>query len=223
MRRVWQFTVILVMAATLNACGSSQTAQSARSGAGSGAAMGALAGLVFGGDFDDVIEGAAVGGAVGAGAGAISGSARERQMRADSRRIKEAQYREAQARARAETAEQKAANAQYQVELTEKETIALLGPDTWEGYKALRSCQVKRATALVQVGRTSTDPSYRMAAEWLMAVIAVETRNSVEMKQAFERVVRADREIDTPQQASIEADKVVLEMRAERRQLGIRC
>jgi hypothetical protein len=212
-----------VLASLLSACGSSQTAQSARHGAASGAAMGALAGLVFGGDIDDMVEGAAIGGAAGAGAGAISGSAREKQRYRDSRRIKEAEYREAQARARAEAAEAKAGDAQLQVKLTEQETISILGPDTWEGYKALRSCQAPRASGLAQAGKAATDPDHQLAAEWLMAIIAVDTRNTGEKTKAFERLVQMDRDIDTTQQASLEVDKIVLEMRDERTQMGIRC
>ncbi len=145
------FTLVL-STLIVSACGSSQTATSARQGAGTGAAMGALAGLVFGGDIDDVIEGAAVGGAVGAGTGAAYGAGRENQYKQD-----------------AYAAKQAAAKRASQKQLTEQQTIALLGTDTWEGYKAARTCQSQRAIGLAQAGRAAANPNHRLAAEYLLA------------------------------------------------------
>ena len=207
----------------VTACGSSQTAQSARQGAGSGAAMGALAGLVFGGDIDDVIEGAAVGGAMGAGAGAISGNARQSQAQQDAYAVNQAQQQQAQAQSRAQQAEQQLASQQYQRQLSEQQTIDMLGTDTWEGYKALRACQNQRALGLTQAGRAAENPNHRLAAEWLLAIIAVDNRDTSTAAQQKQKLVQVDQDIDTAQQASLEIDKMVLELREERRQMGIRC
>ena len=199
------FTLVL-STLFVSACGTSQTATSARQGAGTGAAMGALAGLVFGDDIDDVIEGAAVGGAVGAGTGAVYGAGRENQYKQDAYVVRQAEAKRAS-----------------QKQLTEQQTIALLGTDTWEGYKAARTCQSQRAIGLAQAGRASANPNHRLAAEWLVAIVAVDMRDKTTGAQQVQTIIQMDADIDTSQQASLEIDKMVLEMREERRQMGISC
>ena len=58
---------------------------------------------------------------------------------------------------------------------------------------------------------------------WLEAMIAVDQRDDAGANQFFERIVRDDPDIDTVQQASLETDKVILDMRRERRDLGLSC
>jgi osmotically inducible lipoprotein OsmB len=66
MRRIATAAALLLMAASLDACGNS-TGDRALSGGGIGAGVGALGGLMVG----NPVQGAVIGGAVGAGAGAL--------------------------------------------------------------------------------------------------------------------------------------------------------
>ena len=185
--------------------------------AGYGAGIGALVGLVAGGDLGDVAVGAAVGAAGGAATGAYSDSKdRERAAIQEKQRAEQAQR-----RAEAAAAKQQAAAPASATETADAELVALIGQDNYEAYKALRECQYKRAYALVQVGAVSDNPDHQLAALWLEAVIAGDQGDSARAKTVYPRIVDHDHDIDSAQQASLEADRFMLEMREERRALGI--
>lgn len=200
----------LFLVFNLTSCGTSHTAQGAREGAGAGAAMGAFSALIWGGD---VVEGAARGAAVGATAGAISGSGRDAQARADAQQIQQAERRAADAERRAANAENVAAE--------EQKYVDMFGKDVYEGYKALLQCEHQRAQGLAQAGKAAQVSDHRLAAEWLDALIAVDRRDTERANQVFDRLIDLDADIDSRQQASIATDKVLLEMRQERRDLGL--
>jgi hypothetical protein len=193
--------------------------------AGYGAGIGALVGLVAGGDLGDVAVGAAVGAAGGAATGAYSDSKdRERAAIQEKQRAEQAQRR-AEAAAKQQAAEaaakQQAAAPASATAAADAELVALIGQDNYEAYKAVRECQYKRAYALVQVGAVSDNPDHQLAALWLEAVIAGDQGDSARAKTVYPRIVDHDRDIDSAQQASLEADRFMLEMREERRTLGI--
>ncbi len=194
--------------------------------AGYGAGIGALVGLVAGGDLGDVAVGAAVGAAGGAATGAYSDSKdRERAAIRDKQRAEQAQRRaEAAAKqqaAEAAAAKQQAAAPASPTAAADAELVALIGQDNYEAYKALRECQYKRAYALVQVGAVSDNPDHQLAALWLEAVIAGDQGDSARAKTVYPRIVDHDRDIDSAQQASLETDRFMLDVREERRALGM--
>jgi len=203
--------------------------------AGYGAGIGALVGLVAGGDLGDVAVGAAVGAAGGAATGAYSDSKdRERAAIREKQRAEQAQRRaEAAAKqqaAEAAAAKQQAAEAAAKQQAAapasptaaaDAELVALIGQDNYEAYKALRECQYKRAYALVQVGAVSDNPDHQLAALWLEAVIAGDQGDSARAKTVYPRIVDHDRDIDSAQQASLETDRFMLDVREERRALGM--
>jgi len=198
------------------AMSNSSMAQKTGRYAGYGAGIGALVGLVAGGDLGDVAVGAAVGAAGGAATGAYSDSKdRERAAIQEKQRAEQAQRRAEAA------AKQQAAAPASATEATDAELVALIGQDNYEAYKAVRECQYKRAYALVQVGAVSENPDHQLAALWLEAVIAGDQGDSARAKTVYPRIVDHDHDIDSAQQASLEADRFMLEMREERRALGI--
>jgi len=199
------------------AMSNSSMAQKTGRYAGYGAGIGALVGLVAGGDLGDVAVGAAVGAAGGAATGAYSDSKdRERAAIQEKQRAEQAQR-----RAEAAAAKQQAAAPASATETADAELVALIGQDNYEAYKAVRECQYKRAYALVQVGAVSDNPDHQLAALWLEAVIAGDQGDSARAKTVYPRIVDHDRDIDSAQQASLEADRFMLEMREERRALGM--
>ena len=199
------------------AMSNSSMAQKTGRYAGYGAGIGALVGLVAGGDLGDVAVGAAVGAAGGAATGAYSDSKdRERAAIQEKQRAEQAQR-----RAEAAAAKQQAAAPASATETADAELVALIGQDNYEAYKAVRECQYKRAYALVQVGAVSDNPDHQLAALWLEAVIAGDQGDSARAKTVYPRIVDHDRDIDSAQQASLETDRFMLEMREERRALGI--
>ncbi len=192
--------------------------------AGYGAGIGALVGLVAGGDLGDVAVGAAVGAAGGAATGAYSDSKdRERAAIREKQRAEQAQRRAEAAAAKQQAAatKQQAAAPASATETADAELVALIGQDNYEAYKAVRECQYKRAYALVQVGAVSENPDHQLAALWLEAVIAGDQGDSARAKTVYPRIVDHDRDIDSAQQASLETDRFMLDVREERRALGM--
>ena len=219
-------SAVTSIAVLILAMSNTSTAQKTGRYAGYGAGIGALVGLVAGGDLGDVAVGAAVGAAGGAATGAYSDSKdRERAAIREKQRAEQAQRRaEAAAKqqaAEAAAAKQQAAAPASPTAAADAELVALIGQDNYEAYKALRECQYKRAYALVQVGAVSDNPDHQLAALWLEAVIAGDQGDSARAKTVYPRIVDHDRDIDSAQQASLEADRFMLEMREERRALGI--
>jgi len=212
------------IAVLILAMSNSSMAQKTGRYAGYGAGIGALVGLVAGGDLGDVAVGAAVGAAGGAATGAYSDSKdRERAAIQEKQRAEQAQRRAEAAAAKQQAAatKQQAAAPASATETADAELVALIGQDNYEAYKAVRECQYKRAYALVQVGAVSDNPDHQLAALWLEAVIAGDQGDSARAKTVYPRIVDHDRDIDSAQQASLEADRFMLEMREERRTLGI--
>ena len=103
----------------------------------------------------------------------------------------------------------------------EAEIIAALGKDNYEAYKALRACEHKRASALAQAGATSANKDHQLASVWLEALIALDQQDTTSAEKKYQEIVVQDTDIDSAQQASIEADRVLLDMRSERRDLGL--
>ncbi len=216
--------------------------------AGRGAAMGAVWGLILGGDIDDAIEGAAAGAAVGAVGGAIDNSYAKKDRRRYYEQQRAQQQAEAQALARAqaeatEAERQRLENERLELEaeklrleeaeaveialagesLTEERWIEVVGVDNWNALVALVDCQHNRARLLAQAAATVEDPEYQLASRWVEALIAVDVKDSATSKRAFAQLVDLDGDIDSVQQASIEADKAVLDVRQIRRDEGITC
>jgi len=99
--------------------------------------------------------------------------------------------------------------------------IQAVGPDVWDGYKALRACRYDRALAMAKVADTSEAENHRLGGMWLAAMTAVDSRDSAKADTSFSALVENDPEIDTAQQASLATDQAILEMRAERNEIGI--
>jgi len=203
---------------------------------GTGAGIGALLGLALGDGniLEDVARGAAVGAAGGAIASAATRDKRERQyaeeQAAEEARQQSATATQQDAATQARLAEQQTQLAELQRELQEvvsarnsmqEDIVVAIGPDNWEGYKALRACQHARALALAGAGATSSNVTHQLASIWLEAMVAIDGRESAKAEKIFERVVAYDPEIDTVQQASLATDQAVLDMRSERREIGI--
>jgi len=214
-------------------------------GAKRGAAMGAVWGLIFGGDIGDVVEGAAAGAAVGAVGGAVSDSYSKKDRKRYEQQRAQAQ---AEAEARAADAErQQLEEERRQLEaercaleeqqrrqqaqtastggepVTEEEWIAYIGVDNWNALTALVDCQHQRSLLLAQAAATIDDSEFRLASRWIEAFVAVDLKDQAAAAELFPVLVSLDPEIDTVQQASLEADKAILEIRDIRRQDGIAC
>ena len=187
-------------------------------GAASGAAIGGFLGLVFGEDLGDVVEGAAVGAGAGAIGGAVSGSMKKKE--AKKRAKKQSEQEQRQKEKEKKTAQQEAANDQQQ---QEQELIKAIGEDNYRGLLALVDCEHKRAQALAKAGAASSNPDHKLSSIWLEALIASDLKQKDRTDQLYQQLVSADRDIDTPQQASIEADKVLMDVRGERRSKGVSC
>ena len=177
---------------------------------GSGAGAGALLGAVFGDDFDEVIDGALTGAVVGGVADAAVAS--DRREAAEARNRTETQQ---------QMAEQQRQLEAQNTEMADDAIVEAVGKDNWEGYKALRACNHERAYALAKAGATSSRADYQLAASWLEAVTALDERVTEKSEPLLKELVQKDPDIDTVQQASIAADKILLGMREERREIGI--
>ncbi len=187
-------------------------------GAASGAAIGGFLGLVFGGDLGDVVEGAAVGAGAGAIGGAVSGSMKkkEAEKRAQQQRAQEQKQSQQQQAAKAQQATK---DAQYD----EQALIRAIGEDNYRGLVALVDCEHKRAAALAKAGAASSNPDHKLSSLWLEALIANDLKQKDRTAQLYQQLVSADGDIDTIQQASVETDKVLMDVRQERRAKGISC
>jgi hypothetical protein len=185
---------IVVLSLLIFSCGSSPEAQKVGDAAGTGAALGALASVVFGSGniLYDAADGAVMGAAAGAAVGVISNSMNKDEA---PRTEPEVAY--------------------------EDEMVKSFGKDNVESYYALRNREHARALALADAGELSKDANHRLAAVWLKAMIAVDKKDSPAAEKAFDRLITLDPDIDTRQQASVETDKVVLDMRNERRTLSL--
>ena len=178
-----------------------------------GAVVGGFLGLVLGDDIDDVAAGAVV----GAGVGAASGSKKkkEAEKRAQQQRAQE----QKQLQQQTATAQKAASDQQAQ----EQALIRAVGEDNYRGLLALVDCEHKRAEALAGAGGASSNPDHKLASLWLKALIANDLRQKDRTAKLYQQIVSADADIDTKQQASLETDKVLMDVRQERRDRGISC
>lgn len=185
---------------------------------GHAAGIGALLGFALG---SDPLWGAASGAALGAAGGMIANEAtkgkREKKAAQETAAQQQAAVQEQRiANLEAELAEAELARADAQTAI-----IEAIGPDVWEGYKALRGCQHERAYALAQVGAVSQDPYHKLGAIWLEAMTAMDQKNRSKAEMSYQSLVERDPEVDTVQQASLATDQAVLDMRTERGEIGI--
>ncbi len=194
-------------------------------GAASGAAIGGFLGLVFGGDLGDVVEGAAIGAGAGAIGGAVSGSMKKKEAEKRTQQQREQEQRRNQ-KEQKQSQQQQAAKSQPAAkgpQYDEQALIRAIGEDNYRGLVALVDCEHKRAEALAKAGSASSNPDHRLSSIWLEALIASDLRQKERTAELYQQLVSADGDIDTPQQASIETDKVLMDVRQERRAKGISC
>jgi hypothetical protein len=226
--------VIILMVALVGATVSAKSKAGRR--AGKGAAMGAIWGLVVGGSVESAARHAAAGAAMGAASGAIDDSyakkdakraaeaqaeAERQALEAERQRLEEEKRRLEEQMAVVEAQEAQAAG-KSDTEV-EAEWVEAVGEDNWNGLLALVECQHQRAHLLAQAGATLDNEEYRLASLWLEAMILVDQKNQDGAAPYFERLAAGDPEIDTAQQASIEVDKAILDIRDYRREEGISC
>ncbi len=152
----------------------------------------------------------------------------ERQrLAAERRRLEDERMRlAAQNQAQAEQEAQPAAAAAARADpmtWTEEQWIYEIGVDNWNALVAFVDCQYQRSGLLAQAGATVSKPSYHLASKWIEALIAVDTKDAVRANVCFAELVAKDRDIDTVQQASLEIDKALLDLRSLRRAEGIVC
>ena len=192
--KILKVILVGVFTICLSSNGYSQTGEKMKRGAGQGAALGALAGVVFGNGniLQDAAGGAIRGAAAGAAVGLISGEVEKSKTR----------------KAEKERLEQEKS--------AENSLIAQFGRDNIEAYYALLDKNYSRSFALASAGETSNDANHRVAAVWIKAMIAIDQQDKTAADKEFERLIVLDPIIDTRDQAKIETDKLVLEMRKER-------
>jgi hypothetical protein len=176
--------------------------------AGRGAAGGAILGLLVGGDLGGAVVGAAVGAAGGAAGGAISDS--NKKKKANKAELEELREKEAERQA-------------YDLPQTEEEWIAAIGEDNTNALDALVDCQHDRATLLAKAGATSENPDFALAGYWIEALVAVDQKDQKTADELFTQLIALDDDVDTVQQASLVADRAILEVRETRRVEGISC
>ncbi|NNL75392.1 MAG: hypothetical protein HKO68_03555, partial [Desulfobacterales bacterium] len=87
----------------------------------------------------------------------------------------------------------------------------------------LVDCEHKRADALANAGGAASNPDHKLASLWLKALIANDLKQKDRTAVLYQQIVSADADIDTEQQASLETDKVLMDVRQERRDKGISC
>ncbi len=180
-----------------------------------GAAVGGFMGLVLGDDIDDVAAGAVV----GAGVGAVSGSMKKKEAEKRAQQQREQEQRRIQEQQKQAAETQQAAKDQQQ----EQALIRAVGEDNYRGLLALVDCEHKRAEALANAGGASSNPDHQLAALWLKALIANDLRQKDRTAKLYQKILSADADIDTKQQASLETDKVLMDVRQERGDRGISC
>lgn len=220
-KRAGWVSLILAAAVAAPVASSAQKAEEKKKSitVGKAAGIGALLGFALGGGnvLGDVAGGAALGAAGGMVGGVIEDNKNEK-------RKQEATAKDAQLgtqQAKIDTLQRELNEAIVARADAETAIIAAIGDDNWQGYKALRGCQHKRAYALAGVGATSDAPDHKLAAVWLEAMTSIDEKNTKRAEGTFASLVENDPEIDTAQQASIATDKAVLDMRSERAELGI--
>lgn len=242
---------LLIILAFGASCGAGDAQAQAGRGAAKGAAIGGILGLMLGDDLGDAVEGAAAGAAVGAVSGAIDESNRKRDAeRAELERLR-AREMEMLERERSQAAEderrrleqERLALAEERMRLEQQMAstqaaagapasntpddaqawIDAIGQDNYNSAVALVDCEHDRAALLAQAGGTSSNPTYQLAAKWMETLIAVDRRDTESATPLFEELVILYDGIDNVQQASLETDRAILDVRELRRDEGISC
>ncbi|CAB1081357.1 hypothetical protein D1AOALGA4SA_9010 [Olavius algarvensis Delta 1 endosymbiont] len=98
-----------------------------------------------------------------------------------------------------------------------------MGEDNYRGLLALVECEHNRAEALAKAGENSSNPYHKLSSLWLKALIANDLRQKDRTAKLYQQIVSADADIDTKQQASLETDIVLMDVRQERWDRGISC
>ena len=75
--------------------------------------------------------------------------------------------------------------------------------------------------ALAGAGATAASIDHQRASVWLEAMTAVDQKDNKKAEGFYRSLVTSDPDIDTVQQASLVTDQAVLDMRAERGEIGI--
>jgi hypothetical protein len=186
-----------------------------------GAGIGALLGLALGSGniIEDTIRGTALGAVGGAVAGEVQKS--QRRKTAEQQATAEREANVAAKDAQIDALEAQLLETAESAQETEAAIVKAIGSDNWEGYKALRACNHKRAYALAGAGATASNVDHQRASVWLEAMSAVDQKDTKKAGKYYEALVVSDPDIDTVQQASLVTDQAVLDMRAERSEIGI--
>jgi len=167
----------LVLALLLSACGSSNTAQGARSGATRGAIAGAAGGLltalVFGGDpAEAAARGATWGAGSGAAAGAMSGAQRDKAEK-----------------------DAAAAKEKERVDAAVAKLKKKIGDDCFAGLVALVDGKHKVAIAYAETASQSKNKDHRLAAVWLTAMTYVDSGDQMNARALYPEIVKLDPKI----------------------------
>lgn len=186
-----------------------------------GAGIGALLGLALGSGniIEDTVRGVALGAVGGAVVGEVQKSNRRKDAKEEAAAEREASV--AMKDAQIQTLEAQLRESVESAQETEVAIIKAIGTDNWEGYKALRACNHKRAYALAGAGATAANVDHQRASVWLEAMTAVDQKDKKKAEGFYKDLVTSDPDIDTVQQASLVTDQAVLDMRAERQEIGI--
>ena len=173
----------------------------------------------------DAVEGAAVGAGAGAIGGAVSGSMKKKEAEKRTQQQREQEQRRIQEEQK-QSQQQKAAKAQQAAnnqKRQEQALISAIGEDNYRGLIALVDCEHERAEALAKAGAASSNPDHKLSSLLLEALIANDLKQKDRTAELYEQLISADPDIDTEQQASLETDKVLMDVRQERRAQGISC
>lgn len=189
---------LICTALVLSACGSSHTAQGARSGATRGAIAGAAGGLltalVFGGDpAEAAARGATWGAGSGAAAGAMSGAQRDK--------------------AEKDTA---AAKEKKRVDAEIAKLKKRIGEDCFAGLVALVDGKYKVAIAYAETASQSRNKDHRLAAVWLTAIMYVDSGDQMNARALYPEIVKLDSKIsivESVEARMAEAIKTLAEIR----------
>jgi hypothetical protein len=97
------------------------------------------------------------------------------------------------------------------------------GSDNVDGLFALRDCQHEKAYLHAMAGANSDMLSHRLAASWLEAMIALDQKDSKTAHRAYQQVVAQDHSVASIEQAKSETTDALVDVRADRKNLGIAC
>jgi len=194
------------LALQLSGCASdSYASKGAKQGAAQGAAAGAVGGLVsalvFGGDpLDRAARGAVYGGAAGAVAGGMSGSNKDKQVRAKE-----------QAREQAHTGRD------TDLEALRKE----IGKPAFNGLAALAECRHEVTLKKARKAQKSENPNYRLAGLWLEVLNYADLQQQEQVTRLLPVLVKEDWDIESETQAAMVTREAAAELIAIRKEYDL--